>query len=166
MTSFQIITILSTQELEFSTQNDVLSKEELLVKTSAEKIYALCQPYIKLVSDVKYFATKLYEFLETINSYFYELFLCVIDILKQINALREDMELWSNILQFLKHKMITKRSKRVSQIETDWWLRSHTDAGILPKIAKYRFPFRMLITEPLKNVLGNLMLVFYQKIFL
>lgn len=126
-----------------------------------EKIYALCQPYLNLISDVRYFATKLYEFLETINSYFYELFLSVIHILKQINALRQDMELWSHILQFLKHKMITKRSKRVSQIETDWWLRSQMDGGILPKIAKYRFPFRMLITEPLKNVLGNVLLVLF-----
>lgn len=125
------------------------------MKTSAEKIYALCKPYINLISDTKYFAGKLFEFLETINSYFYELYLCVIDILTQIHALKTDMELWSQILLFLKHKMITKRSKRVSQIETDWWLRSQMDGGILPKIAKFRFPFRMLITEPLKNILGR-----------
>lgn len=142
------------QELEIDTQTDILGKEQLIVKVSTEKMRSLCEPYINLITDVKYFATKLYEFLDTINSYFYELYLCIIDILTQINALRKEMELWSNILLFLKHKMVTKRLKRVSQIETDWWLKSQADSGALPKISRYRFPFRMLITEPLKNILG------------
>lgn len=65
------------------------------------------------------------------------------------------MELWANMLLFLKHKMVTKRRNRAGQIEMDWWLKSQPDIGVLPKIAKYRFPFMPLVQEPLKNILGG-----------
>lgn len=151
----QIVTILSIQQMEFDTEIDLMGNEQIVVKVSAEKIRAQCQPYLDHVTDTKQLASRLYEFLDSVNSYFYELYLCIIDILAEIRVLRKEMELWSNILLFLKMKMVTKRTKRSSQIETDWWLKTQNDSGVLPKIAKYRFPFQMLIDHPLKDVLDD-----------
>lgn len=151
----QIVTILSIQQLEFDTDIDLMGNEQIVVKVTADKIRAQCQPYLDHVTETKQLASRLYDFLESINSYFYELYLCTIDILTEIRALRKDMELWSHILLFLRMKMVTKRTKRTSQMETDWWLKTQNDSGVLPKIAKYRFPFQMLIDHPLKDVLDD-----------
>lgn len=151
----QIVTILGTQQLEFVTDMDLMGNEHIVVKVSAEKIRAQCQPYLDHVTDTKQLASRLYEFLKSINSFFYELYLCIIDILAEIRELRKEMELWKNILLFLKVKMVTKRTKRTNQLETDWWLKTQNDNGVLPKIAKYRFPFQMLIEHPLKDVLDD-----------
>lgn len=151
---------MQIQELDFDTEIDVMGKEQIVIKVSADKIRSLCQPYIDQLADTKLLAAKLYEFIATINSYFYELYLCVIEILTQNNLLPKDMELWSHILLFLKHKMVTKRSKRIGQIETDWWLKIQNDTGVMPKIARYRFPFQMLITQPLKDILGKKIIQF------
>lgn len=151
----QIVTILSIQQMEFDTEIDLIGNEHIVVKVSTDKIRAQCQPYLDHVIDTKQLASRLYEFLDSVNSYFYELYLCIIDILAEMRALRKEMELWSNILLFLKMKMVTKRTKRTSQMETDWWLKTQNDSGVLPKIAKYRFPFQMLIDHPLKDVLDD-----------
>lgn len=151
----QIVTILSIQSMDFDTEIDLMGNEHIVVKVSAEKIRAQCQPYLDHVSDTKQLALRLYEFLDPVHSYFYELYLCIIDILVEIRALRKDMELWSHILLFLKMKMTMKRTKRTSQLETDWWLKTQNDSGVLPKIAKYRFPFQMLIDHPLKDILDD-----------
>lgn len=65
------------------------------------------------------------------------------------------MMLWRDILSFLKHKMTTKRRNRAGQIETDWWLKSQLENGVLPKISKYRFPFHPIVEQPLKNILDD-----------
>lgn len=62
---------------------------------------------------------------------------------------------WNKILSFLKHKMIIRRRKQPGQEETDTWLKSKNDTGVLPKIAKYRFPFKPIVQEPLKTSLGD-----------
>ena len=53
--------------------------------------------------------------------------------------------------------MIVKRRKNPSQSETDWWLKSHADIGVLPKISKYRFPFMPIINihDSLKTLLDD-----------
>lgn len=81
------------------------------------------------------------------------MYLCVLEMLSSIKALPKEMNLWSSILLFLKHKMTTKRRNRANQLEMDWWLKSQSDVGVLPKIAKYRFPFKPIVEEPLKNIL-------------
>lgn len=151
----QVIVILKMQELEFDMETDLMGKEQIVVKTSAQKIRTLCQPYMDRITDTSYFGQKLCELIKTINSYFYELYLCIIDILSEIRKLRSDMRLWSNILLFLKHKMVGKRTNPGAQIETDWWMQTQSDTGVLPKIAKYRFPFQMIIEKPLKNLLDD-----------
>lgn len=65
------------------------------------------------------------------------------------------MVYWKTILSFLKHKMIIRRRKQPGQKETDAWLKSKNDTGVLPKIAKYRFPFKPIVQEPLKTILGK-----------
>lgn len=132
----------------------MLGKEQIVVKLSVEKVVAMCQPYLSHLTETKLLAAKLLKYIATINPYFYEMYLCIIEILNQINELPPSMEKWSNILQFLKHKMVTKRSNRINQAETDSWLKSQPDAGIMPKISKFRFPFWNLVQEPLKDILG------------
>lgn len=123
------------------------------MKTSTERILNLCQPYINQVTDMNLLSTQLLQFAETINDYFYELYLCEIN--QEINALPEQMDACKNILMFFKHKMVTKRCNQIDQLETDWWPKTHSDVGVMPKISKYRFPFRMLASNPLKNILGE-----------
>lgn len=131
-----------------------MGKEKVVVKVSIEKIRLLCNPYLEQISDKKSFAKSLYEFIDTINPYFYELYSLVIDILADIYELRDDMKSWKNILLFLEHKMVKKRSRRIGQAENDWWMKTQGDAGVMPKISKYRLPFLMVVTEPLENILS------------
>lgn len=149
----QIVTILGIQQMDFDTEIDLMGNEYIVVRASADKIRAQCQPYLDLVTDAKQLSVRLYDFLATVNPYFYELYLCIIGILMELRTLRKEMELWRNILLFLKMKMVTKRAKRTTQVETDWWLKIQSDSGVLPKIAKYRFPFQMLIDHGLKDIL-------------
>lgn len=152
---YQICKILMTQELDFDTTTDLMGKEQIMVKITAQKIRSLCQPYLERVTDVRYLANKLYELMNSVNSYFYELYLCILDILKENDFLQNEMQLWPEILLFLKHKMIEKRSKRPTQLETDWWLKTQNETGVLPRIARYRFPFQMLVENRLKEILDE-----------
>lgn len=112
----------------------------------------MCQPYIEKIKNLELLALKLLNFMDTINFYFYELYLCIIEILCSINMVPSDKEGWKNILLFLKHKKVTKR-RRNGQTEIDLCLKS--EMGVLPKISKYRFPFKLIVQEPLKNILGK-----------
>lgn len=92
-----------------------------------------------------------------INIYFYELYLCVIEILMFFDAAPKQMETWMNILHFLRHKMVTRRCNRAGQLETDMWMKSQKDNGMLPKIARYRLPFKPIVEHPLKDILSMLL---------
>lgn len=151
----QITTILRTQELEFETVVDEMGLENLVVNVSADKIHSLCNPYIEQISDTKLLAKCLYDFIDAINPYFYEMFSVVIDILDDIHELREDMKSWEKILLFLKHKMVKTRSRRLGQFENDWWLRKQGDSGVMPKISKFRLPFLMIVTEAMQDILSK-----------
>lgn len=144
------------QQLDFEIIGEGTESEEIVVDVSEKKIRTLCQPYYEQIVDTKLLAERLYSFIESINPYFYELYLSVLNILADIHELRKDMQQWENILTFLKFKMITKRSKRIGQYESDWWLKSYShDAGVMPKISKYRLPFLYLVQNPLENILGK-----------
>jgi kinetochore-associated protein 1 len=161
----QVVTLLNSQELEFTVATDVFGKDTISIKTSVEEITAICQPYVNEISKRELLNTELRKFAESINFYFYELYLAVFQILQHINCFPRELDLQKNILLFLKNKMTTKRRNRLSQIETDLFLHSQSDAGVLPKIAKYRLPFMPLIKEPLKNILGKSTVALRTQIF-
>lgn len=144
------------QTLIFDIKLDAFGKEEIVVKTSASQMKALCQPYIEKISNLELLASSLLDFMDTINFYFYELYLCILEILHSINMIPNDKKCWENILLFLKHEKVTKRRPNhgISQKETDFCFKS--EMGMLPKISKYRFPFKLVVQEPLKNVLGKI----------
>lgn len=133
-----------------------MGKEEIIIKTPVDTMINMCKSYIDELDGTEILAAELINYVASINFYFYELYLCVIEILTYIDRLPDSMAQWQSILLFLKHKMVTKRRNRISQMETDSWLKSHVEVGALQTIAKYRFPFKAIIEEPLKNILGIL----------
>jgi len=80
--------------------------------------------------------------------------MCVINILMYFDSAPKEMEIWMNILHFLRHKMITRRRNRPGQVETDTWLKSQRENGVMPKISRYRLPFKPIVEQPLKDILG------------
>lgn len=142
------------QEFEFETQINELGEEVIVVQMSPEKLRALCEPYLTQVTDMKLLSVYLYDVINNINPYFYELFLCVLKILTEIRELRVEVQQWTHILLFLKHKMVKMRERRVAEFETDWWIRKQGESTIMPKISKYRLPFLMVVTESLQDFLG------------
>lgn len=146
------------QELDFETKVDELGREQITVNTSIEKIRSLYQPYLKRITDTKLFINKIKYFIETINPYFYELYISILNILNDIGLLDsiKDMKHWSNILLFLKHKMVKKRVRRVGPIEDDWWIKKYNDI-VMPKISKYRLPFLIFLDKNIetKEIIGK-----------
>lgn len=149
----QIITILNMQELEYEVQQNSLGKEDIVIKTTAEDILKQCQPYLNEVNNRVMLSTKLTKHLEEMNFYFYEMYLTVLEIFAQIDQVQEEMVIWKRILVYLRDSLTMKRSHRAGQIELDAWLKLQTDGGMLPKIAKYRLPFLLLVRHPLKNLI-------------
>lgn len=153
----QILSILNAQELRYEIKTDTFGDEELVMLSSVHEIRDMCQPYINEIKNEELFTSKLKQFIEEINIYFYELYLCVIEILMFFDAAPKQMETWINILHFLRHKMIRRRRNRPGQLETDMWLQSQKENGVLPKIARYRLPFKPIVEKPLKDILGALL---------
>ncbi|XP_058462913.1 uncharacterized protein LOC131437527 [Malaya genurostris] len=149
----QIITTLSLQELEFEVSQDNFGKEVITIKTSPDSILRQCQPYINEVTNHVLLSSKLMKYVEEMNFYFYEMYICVLEIFSQINHIQEEMIIWKNILNYLMDGLTMKRTHRAGQIELDAWLKLQPDGGMLPKIAKYRLPFLLLIRHPLKALL-------------
>ncbi|SPP80519.1 uncharacterized protein LOC117583698 [Drosophila guanche] len=151
----QILSILNAQELRFEIKRDTFGDDELVMLSSAQEMQEMCQPYINEIKNVELFTSKLKQFIEEINIYFYELYMCVINILMFFDAAPKEMEIWTNILHFLRHKMITRRRNRPGQLETDMWLKSQRENGVLPKISRYRLPFKPIVEQPLKDILDS-----------
>ncbi|XP_017060303.1 uncharacterized protein LOC108100776 [Drosophila ficusphila] len=151
----QILSILSAQELRFEIKKDSFGDEELVMLSSAQEMRDMCQPYINEIKNVELFISKLKQFIEEINIYFYELYMCVIDVLMYFDSAPKEMEIWKNILHFLRHKMITRRRNRPGQVETDMWLKSQRENGVMPKISRYRLPFKPIVEQPLKDILDS-----------
>lgn len=163
----QVITVLSMQELEFEVQQDAFGKEVVVIKTTVENILKQCQPYINEITNHVLLSTKLTKFLEEINFYFYEMYLSVLEIFTQINMMQEELIIWERILVYLRDGLTIKRNHRAGQIELDAWLKLQPDGGMLPKIAKYRLPFLLLVRHPLKSLLKEgITIENYKKILL
>lgn len=163
----QVITVLGMQELEFEVQQDPFGKEVIVIKTTVDDILKQCQPYINEITNHVLLSTKLTNYLEQINFYFYEMYLSVLEIFSQINMMQEELIVWERTLVYLRDGLTFKRNHRAGQIELDAWLKLQPDGGMLPKIAKYRLPFLLLIRHPLKSLLKEeITIENYKKILL
>lgn len=159
----QIISLLTHQRLDFEvrTADDKptrlmdVNRDQLIIRSNVEKMKRQCMPYIDELTETETVAHALIHFMDSINYYFYELYMCVIELLSYTNRLPAHMELWRSVLLFLMHKTTTKRNNRIGQIESDAWLCTQSEAGVVPAIAKYRFPFWTIVHEPLKSILGE-----------
>ncbi|XP_011293281.1 uncharacterized protein LOC101899752 [Musca domestica] len=151
----QVISILQAQEMQFEIKIDSFGDEELVMVTTVDSIRNLCQPYINEIKNTELLTSKLKQFIDEINLYFYELYLCVIEILLYFEAVPKEMQVWTSILHFLKHKMVVRRRNRPGQLENDMWFESQKEIGVLPKIARYRLPFKPIVEQPLKDILDS-----------
>lgn len=133
----------------------MFGKEELVVKNSVEDICDLCDVYISQLACKDDLVNELISFMRNINFYFYEIFLCVINILTQMNALQPDMNWWQIILKLMKHQMNGKRKHPIGQLENDTWLTSHPLSGVPPPISKYRIPFLLSVDKKLDDIISN-----------
>lgn len=155
----QIASILSSLEFEFDTQTDELGEEVIVVHQSPESIRSLCEPYLAHVTDFRSLSNQLYDIINTINPYFYELFLCILNILTEIKEIRPPVQQWTHILLFLKHKMVKKRERRIGEFEANFWCKRHGEGTVMPIISKYRLPFLMVVTESLQDFLGDVVTI-------
>ncbi|KAM7360055.1 kinetochore component rough deal isoform 2-T2 [Cochliomyia hominivorax] len=151
----QVVSILQAQEMQYDIKTDGFGDEELVMITTVESIRSLCQPYINEIKNTDLLTSKLKQFIDEIHIYFYELYLCVIEILLHFDAVPKEMQVWSSILHFLKHKMTSRRRNRPGQLETDMWFESQKEIGVLPKISRYRLPFKPIVEQPLKDILDT-----------
>lgn len=152
----QILQILKTKELKFHVALDELGVEKIKVLVSVDSIMEQCAPLVnEIVPDrIPFFTKCLVKFAEKVDSYFYEMFLVIIEILTLREALPEQMAPWKDILLILQHKMVTRRRVRPSQSEMEWWSKTQNEASVFPKIAKYRFPF-IRLQHSLAETLGE-----------
>uniref|UniRef100_A0A1A9US66 Uncharacterized protein n=1 Tax=Glossina austeni TaxID=7395 RepID=A0A1A9US66_GLOAU len=151
----QIVSILQSQEMQYEIKTDIFGDEELVMLSNVEQIRTQCQPYIKKVKNTDLLTSELKLFIKEIHIYFYELYLAVIELLVYFDAVPKEMQIWIGILHFLKHKMIMRRRNRPGQCETDLWFASQKEIRVLPKIARYRLPFKSIVEHPLKDTLDS-----------
>ncbi|XP_067638251.1 kinetochore-associated protein 1 [Eurosta solidaginis] len=151
----QVVSILRGQELKYDVKIDAFGEEELVVSTTVSGISNLCHSYLPAIKNVDMMATRLIQLVKEINIYFYELYLYVIEVLSFFDKMPKEMHIWTSMLHFLKHKMIRRRRNRPGPLETDTWLQSQSEMGVMPKIARFRLPFITIVEQPLKNILDN-----------
>lgn len=155
----QIITILKQYELKYEIVVDAtLGDEQLRITTATDPIQSLCAPYLKHISDKKLLTSNIKHFMNTIDPYFYEMYLSALHVLNDIGTLDALVALkqWINILVFLRANMVTKRTRRIGPLEDDWWIKQYNDT-IMPDIAKYRLPFPALLdtTIDFREIIGE-----------
>uniref|UniRef100_A0A1B0GE99 Uncharacterized protein n=1 Tax=Glossina morsitans morsitans TaxID=37546 RepID=A0A1B0GE99_GLOMM len=151
----KIVSILQSQEMQYEIKTDIFGDEELVMLSNVEQIRTQCQPYIEKVKNTDLLTSELKLFIKEIHIYFYELYLAVIELLVYYDAVPKEMQIWISILHFLKHKMIIRRRNRPGQCETDLWFASQKEIRVLPKIARYRLPFKSIVEHPLKDTLDS-----------
>lgn len=154
----QMQVLLDQQKLQFDVRpggSSSGSSEIVIASAVHADIVHLCTPYMDELTSAERFKQILLTYMETMNTYHYEHYLAVIDMLEYMSVLPPEMELWRSVLLFLKHKMTTKRRSRIGQLETDAWLQTQPDAGVMPPIANFRFPFWQIVKWPLRDLLND-----------
>uniref|UniRef100_A0A182P1L0 Uncharacterized protein n=1 Tax=Anopheles epiroticus TaxID=199890 RepID=A0A182P1L0_9DIPT len=149
----QVITLLSQQELSFTVRTDLYGHEEIIINETAESMLALVQPYLAEIENALLLCSKLSKYMEQANSYFYEQFFCIFEILTQYGETKEDIKTWRNILTYMRDQLTGRRRQRPGPAELEAWTRLHSDGDMLPEIAKYRYPFMLIMRQPLKALL-------------
>lgn len=154
----QIKIVLNLQQLDFEIKTDQFGKEEVIVRTSVEQIKKLCMRYLTEITDMTMLAAELEKFfIDISNVYFYELYLVVIDLIEYAKDLSSYYMLYRTILFFLKHNLTFKR-RSLSPEEYEDWTVHHaglSEASVLPVIANYRLPFKLIIQSKPENIIGK-----------
>uniref|UniRef100_A0A182WD88 Uncharacterized protein n=1 Tax=Anopheles minimus TaxID=112268 RepID=A0A182WD88_9DIPT len=149
----QVITLLGQQKLTFTVRTDAYGQEAIIINETAEAMLAQVQPYLDEIGNEVLLCTKLNKYMEQANGYFYEQFVCIFEILSQYSETKDEVQTWSNILDFMKNQLTGRRRHRPGQTEMETWTRLHSDGDMLPEIAKYRYPFTLIMRQPLKVLL-------------
>ncbi|XP_053669915.1 kinetochore-associated protein 1 [Anopheles nili] len=149
----QVITYLSQQDISFTVRSDTFGREEIIVHDTPEAILAQVQPFLAEIDNSVLLCSKLNLYMEHANGYFYEQFFCIFDILAQFSEETNEMRAWSGMLTFMKEQLTGRRRQRPGQAEVEAWTRVHADGDMLPEIAKYRYPFMLILRQPLKSLL-------------
>uniref|UniRef100_A0A4Y0BF99 Rod_C domain-containing protein n=1 Tax=Anopheles funestus TaxID=62324 RepID=A0A4Y0BF99_ANOFN len=149
----QVITLLGQQDLSFTVRTDAYGQEEIVINETTEAMLAQLQPYLAEIDNVVLLCSKLSKYMEQANGYFYEQFFCIFEILSQYGETKDDIQTWRNILTFMKDQLTGRRRQRPGQTELEAWMRIHSDGDMLPEIAKYRYPFMLILRQPLKVLL-------------
>uniref|UniRef100_A0A1S4H9P0 Uncharacterized protein n=1 Tax=Anopheles gambiae TaxID=7165 RepID=A0A1S4H9P0_ANOGA len=149
----QVITLLGQQELSFTVRAGMYGQEEIVINETADAMLALVQPYLAEIDNELLLCSKLTKYMEQANGYFYEQFFCIFDILAQYGETKDDVVAWGHILTYMKKQLTGRRRQRPGQAELEAWMRVHSDGDMLPEIAKYRYPFMLILRQPLKTLL-------------
>uniref|UniRef100_A0A182YC48 Rod_C domain-containing protein n=1 Tax=Anopheles stephensi TaxID=30069 RepID=A0A182YC48_ANOST len=149
----QVITLLGQQELTFTVRTDAYGQEAIVIHQSAETMLAQLQPYLAEIDNQLLLCTKLTKYMEQANGYFYEQYFCILEMLAQYSETKDDIASWRTMLGFLTNQLTGRRRQRPGQTELDAWTRLHSDGDMLPEIAKYRYPFMLILRQPLKVLL-------------
>uniref|UniRef100_A0A182QZ07 Uncharacterized protein n=1 Tax=Anopheles farauti TaxID=69004 RepID=A0A182QZ07_9DIPT len=150
----QVVTFFAQQELSFTVHTDPYGHEHVQVHETPEAMLARVQPYLAEIDNALLLCTKLSKYMEQANSYFYEQFFCLFDILARYGeSARDEILTWTSMLTFMKEQLTGRRRQRPGQAELEAWTRLHPDGDMLPEIAKYRYPFTLILRQPLKTLL-------------
>ncbi|ETN63171.1 rough deal [Anopheles darlingi] len=149
----QILTFFGQQEPSFTVQTDAYGREKVVIHDKPEAMMARLSPYLAEVENAVMLCSKLTKYMEHANGYFYEQFFCIFDILAQFSEISDEIRIWRNILRFMQEHLSGRRRQRPGQLEQEAWMREHPDGDMLPEIAKYRYPFMLIVRQPLKQLL-------------
>ncbi|XP_058065571.1 kinetochore-associated protein 1 [Anopheles bellator] len=149
----QILTFFSQQEPSFTVCADEYGREQVLVQDKPEGMLERLAAHLAEIENAVLLCSKLTKFMEEANGYFYEQFFCIFDILAQFSELTDEIGMWRNILMFMKENLTGRRRHRPGHLEQEAWMRMHPDGEMLPDIAKYRYPFMLIVRQPLKVLL-------------
>ncbi|XP_052860385.1 kinetochore-associated protein 1 [Anopheles cruzii] len=149
----QILTFFSQQEPSFTVCTDEYGREQVLVQDKPEAMLERLATHLAEIENAVLLCSKLTKFMEEANGYFYEQFFCIFDILAQFSELTDEIGMWRNILMFMKENLTGRRRQRPGHLEQEAWVRMHPDGDMLPDIAKYRYPFMLIVRQPLKVLL-------------
>lgn len=155
----QIKIVLSQQKLDFEIKTDQLGKDEVIVKINSESIKKMCMVYLNEITDHKLLFNELEKFfVDEVNFYFYELYLVVIDLIEYTNELPSHYFFYRSVLLILKHNLTMKR-RSIETEEYEEWMKfnhnSNVEGSVLPIIANYRLPFKLLIKSRPENIIGK-----------